>query len=153
MSLVEAPFWSGQIVARAIFTPATTTAASAASANTRRAQRRMSEQLERALDGPRQHRAVAALHDRPLQELRVLRHQAEPFVVGDLALAEPELVVYRLPLADDVLDGSAGLRHELADLRLGQRVDVVVDPLEIDAALGEQREQVLTRGTRGLLVN
>src|SRR4051794_17350317 len=44
------------------------------------------EQVQHPLHGPGQHRPVAALHDRALEQLRVLGHQADQLVVRDLPL-------------------------------------------------------------------
>src|SRR3954452_20561483 len=72
------------------------------------------EQLEDALDGPGEHRAVAALDDRALNELRVLGHQADQLVVGGGVVDEVELGGQRLACAQHAARTDAGLGQQLA---------------------------------------
>src|SRR3954451_14347485 len=68
-------------------------------------------------------------------------------------MVEPQLLVDGLVLSQHVVCRAAGLRDELADLRLGQGVDVIVHTLEVDAALRQKREEVLARRAGGFLVD
>src|SRR5215218_6487097 len=111
------------------------------------------EQLEHALDRPSQDRALAADHHGPLHELRVLGHQADRLVVVRLPLTEPELGVDRLALAEQLPRRPAGLPDERPDLVLGERLDVIVDPVEVDAPLLEQRREVPAGRAGPLLVH
>src|SRR5215213_3192364 len=111
------------------------------------------EQLEHALDRPSQDRALAADHHGPLQELSVLGHEADRLVVVRLPLTEPELRVHRLALAEERPRRPAGLPDELPDLVLGERLDVIVDPVEVDAPLLEQRREVPAGRASPLLVH
>ena len=110
------------------------------------------EKLVHALDRPREHRAVAALHHRTLEQWRVLRHQRDDLVVGEVAALDV-LLVGGLALAQQVRRRAAGLAHELADLVLRQRIDVVVHALEVDPALLQQRDEVAAGRAGGLLVD
>src|SRR4051812_44389391 len=87
------------------------------------------QQVGDAFRWAREDRAVAQLHDWPLQQLRVLRQGGEQLVVGQLALTQGELRVGGLAGAQDVARPQPGLPQELADLRLRQWLDVVVHAL------------------------
>src|SRR4051794_14971796 len=111
------------------------------------------QQLEGALDGTGEHRAVAALDDRTLHELRVLGHQADELVVGRRVVDEVELGGEGLAGAQHVARPGAGLAQQLAQLGLGQTLDVVLDPIEVDAALLQQLGQLAARRAGAFLVD
>ena len=93
-----------------------------------------SEQLQHALGRPGEHGPVAALDDRPLEQHRVGGHRGDDLVVG--RVARQQLLRAGLLLAQDGARAHARLAQQLADLGLRQRIDVVVDAVEVDAALG-----------------
>src|SRR4051794_11468342 len=89
--------------------------------------------VERALDRPREHGALAALDDRPLQQRRALDERRQ----HRLVVVEVELGGLRLAYPHEVPRPRPRLGHEGPDLVLRQRLDVVVDPVEVDALLLE----------------
>ena len=73
----------------------------------------------------------------------MLGHQRDRLVVIDLALAEAELRVDRLASAEQLPRRPPRLPDQLPDLVLRERLDVVVDPVEVDAPLLEQDARFL----------
>ena len=73
---------------------------------------------------------------------------------------EHSLVVFKRQLTragflqpDDVTRAEVRLSQQLADLARRQRIDDVVNALEVDSALGEQSEQLATGRARRLFIN
>ena len=96
------------------------------------------QQLFDSLGRAAEHGARPALDDGALDEVGVLDHQADDFVVGEFALAEFQLLVAGLARAQKLARLGAHLGDQLAQLRLAYRVEVVVDPLVVVTALTEQ---------------
>src|SRR5829696_6488718 len=111
------------------------------------------QQLEHPLHRAREQRAVTADHDRPLHEGGVLRHERYRLVVSHVAASKAELLVDRLARAEQLPRRPPGLRDQLPDLVLGERLHVVVHPVEVDAPLLEQHREVLARRAGALLVH
>src|SRR5215212_4260722 len=84
------------------------------------------EQLQDALGRPGEHRALAALGDRSLDQIGVLGHQPDQLLVGQIRLREAEVAVHRLFRAHRIARAQARLAQQLSQLVLAQRVDVVV---------------------------
>jgi hypothetical protein len=101
-----------------------------------------------AEDGP-----VAALDDGALDEVWVLGHVADEFVVGEFAPAEVQFAVDGLARPQKLARRDAHLPDQFAQLLLADGLDVVVDPLEIDAALTEQAGGLAALRSSRLLVD
>src|SRR5947209_9363997 len=112
-----------------------------------------SEDVEDALHRARQDDAAVVLHQRPLDEHRVLGHQADERVVSGQLAVEPELGDERLSAAQDVGGAQPAHREQLAEALLADPLDVVLDELGVDALGLEQRVQAAARGARALLVD
>jgi hypothetical protein len=97
--------------------------------------------------------ARAALDDGALNEVRVLEHQGDDFVVGEFALAQTQLAVDGLARPQEVARRELHLAEQLAQLPLVERGRVVVHLLEGDAALTEQPVNLTTLRSSRLLVN
>src|SRR4051794_5326039 len=127
--------------------PTTTTSNASPSAGGRAAS--SAKDVERALGRPRQHGALTAPDDRPLQERRPLGEGLEDrFVVG-----EGQVLRARRSRAHEVARPRARLGPQRADLVEGERLDVVLDPVEVDPALLEELRELLARGAGTLLVD
>src|SRR3954452_15573627 len=111
------------------------------------------QQVQHALRRAWEHGAGAAFDYRALQQLRVRSHQGDQVVIREVALAEGERRVGRLLDAQCLRRAQPRLRQQRADLLLGQRLDVVVDALEVDPSTLEQLEQPPARRARRLLVD
>src|SRR4051812_30709122 len=105
--------------------------------------------VERAFDRPREHGALTALDDRPLQERRPLGEGLE----HRLVVVERQVLRARLACAHEVTWPRARLRHQRAELVPGERLDVVLDPVEVDPALLEELRELPARGAGALLVD
>ncbi len=68
-------------------------------------------------------------------------------------LYEAELGDERLAAAQDVGGPHAALAQQVAQLVLRQPLDVVLDAVEVDAALLQERGELPTRRARALLVD
>ena len=83
----------------------------------------------------------------------MLGHEADEFVVGDLAPAQPQLAVDGLARPQKLARLDAHLADQLAQLRLAQRLDVVVDLRVINPALTEQAVGLAALRSSRLLVD
>ena len=111
------------------------------------------EELEDLPDGTRQHGTVPALDDRPLDEHGVLGHEPDQLVVVRQLAVEPQLGDERLAPAQHVAGPQPRLAQQLAEPGLRQALDVVLDAVEVHAALGEQRREPPARRAGALLVD
>ena len=73
----------------------------------------------------------------------MLRHERDQLVVADaVAVEQAELGDERLAHAQRVARADAGLREQLADRRLVDALDVVLDALGLDAALASSADRL-----------
>src|SRR3954447_7002174 len=105
--------------------------------------------VERALDRACEHGALTALDDRPLQERRPLGEGLE----DRLVVLEGQVLRARLTRAHEVARPRARLGHQRAELVQGKRLDVVLDPVEVDPALLEELREPPAGGAGALLVD
>lgn len=109
--------------------------------------------LTDVFDGATQHGAFAPLDDGTLNQVWVLRHERDNLVVGKLFLSQFQFAVDGFALAQDVAGREIHLRQEFAQLRLAQRLCVVIDFLKRDAALTEQPANLAALASSRLFVN
>src|SRR5919109_4664039 len=121
-SSTTSPFSGSATSKRVVFVPMSMTATGTSG-----------KQLEHPLHGAGEHGTVASHDDRPLEELRVLRHEGDRLVVIHLTIPEAELPVNGLARAKELAGRPPRLPDELPDLLLAERLDVIVDSVEIDA--------------------
>ena len=111
------------------------------------------QQLADVLDGAAEDGARAALDDGALDQFRVLDHRADEVVVGVFVARQIKLAVGGLALAEQLARRQLHLLQQLAQLALAYRRDVVVDLLEINAALTEQPVGLAALRSSRLLVD
>lgn len=113
----------------------------------------MLQQITNVLRRAPQHRAIAALDNWPLQEIRVLDHQRNDLVIAQLFLSQAELAIYRFARAQQLARLDFHLLNQVAQLLFAQRLEVVINLLEVDTALPEQFVQLATLASRRLFVD
>src|SRR6185436_7492901 len=111
------------------------------------------QQLEDALHRPRQHGAVVPHHHRALHELAMRRHERDRLVVIGLAIGQVMLLVEGFAGAEQVPRGPPRLPYNFPDLVLAERLDMEVDPVELDPPRLEQLGKFPARRTRALFVH
>lgn len=111
--------------------------------------RRLAEELEDSLWRPGQDGAVAAVHERPLEEVGPLHERLQRREV----IVEVELAGGGLLAADDVAGTQAGLGQECSQRHLIQRLLEVVDAPELDPALLQQPDDAAAGAAAGFLVD
>src|SRR6185369_1476453 len=99
---------------------------------------RILQQLFHILGRAAEDCAVAAFHDRPLQQVRVFDHQRNQLTVVELAFAESQLFINRFTLAQKLTRFQVQLSHEFGELLLAQGLNVVIHLLKCNATLPEQ---------------
>lgn len=96
------------------------------------------------LYGPAEYCAIAALNNRPLNQVRMLDHQRDDLIVAQFAFAKVEFAINRFARAQKLARLQFHLLEQLAQFFFAQRRYVVVDLFEIDATLTEQLVQLAT---------
>jgi hypothetical protein len=100
-----------------------------------------------------EHGMLAPFDDGALEEVWVLDQEAYDLVVREFALSEFEFFVDSLACAQKFARRDAHLAYKLAQFGFANRLDVIVDLLEINAALTEQAVGLAALGSGRLLVN
>jgi hypothetical protein len=116
----------------------------------------IAEELEQRLhvfDWPAQHRAFATLHNRALNQVRMLDHQRNDFIVREFAATQTKFFIYRLAGAQELARLDLHLGDQISQLFLRERLSVVVNLLKWNAALPEQPVQFSTLRSSRLFVN
>ncbi len=111
------------------------------------------EERPDAVGRARQDRGIAALDDRPLNQIGVCDHQVQEFGIAQVAVADPERLVNRILRAEKLPRSHAQLAQQLLQLPLRNRVGVVVHRLEVDAALLQRAMNLTACGARRLLID
>jgi len=101
----------------------------------------------------REYCARAFLDDRPLNQIRILHHQLDEFIVRQIAFGDPKRLVDRLLRAHQLARRHLHLAQQVEQLLLRNRIDVVVDGIEVHAALFESGVDLPTCGAGRLLID
>ena len=102
---------------------------------------------------PPEYGARSAFNDGTLEEVGILDHESNDLVVGEFASAESEFFIDGLARPQQFARRQPHLLYQLTQLRLAERLDVVVDLPVIDAALTEQPRGLAALGSSRLLVD
>jgi hypothetical protein len=105
-----------------------------------KAQRHTKDALKQRLhilDRATEHCTIPALDNRPLNQVRMLDHQSDEFIIAQFAFTRVEFAIDRFARAQKLAGLKAHLLEQLAQLLFAQRLDVIVDLFEIDATLTE----------------
>ena len=105
------------------------------------------------LSRPSQNGAIASLDDGPLNQIRMLDHQGDDFVIAEVFLAQTQLSIDRFAGAEQVARLDAHLLDQLSQFLCTQRLEIIVDLAEVDAALTEQLVQLATFRSSWFLVD
>jgi hypothetical protein len=97
--------------------------------------------------------APSSFDDRALHKIRMFDHQRDQHFVGMLALAQTQLAVDGFSRAQQITWLEFHLLKEFAQLIFAQRLFVIVDLLERDAALTEQPVSISTRRSSRFVVD
>jgi hypothetical protein len=112
---------------------------------------RGSENLLEAVCGAREDRARPLFHDRPLNEIGMLHHEVHDLRVREIALAELQRLVDRLPRSQQIARRHLHLAKQIEQLGFRDGIDVVVHGVEVHAARHE-RGVYLSAGRAGWLL-
>src|SRR5678815_4190646 len=93
------------------------------------------QNLFESFSRPSQDCARAFLDDRALYQIRIPHHQLDDLIVREIAFGESERLVDRLLRAQQLPRRHLHLAKQLAQLLLWNRIDVVIDGIEVHAAL------------------
>ena len=107
------------------------------------------EQFKHPLRWPGQNGAVAAHDNRALQQLWACLEGSK----HSLVILERQLTRTRLLHPNNIPWPQTRFSEQLSDLGRREWIDYVVDPLELDPLLGQQREQVAAGRAGRLFVN
>ena len=114
---------------------------------------RLSQQRFHILNRPPQHCAIIPLDNWSLNQVGMLDHQRDDFVVAEIFLSNLQFAIDRFAAAQKLARVDTHLLDQIAQLLLVQRLNVVIDLSVIDAALTEQLVQLATFASSGFFVN
>ena len=80
-------------------------------------------------------------------------HQCDDLVVAEIFLSDLQFAIDRFAGAQQLARFDAHLLDQIAQFLFAQRLDVVIDFFEIDAALTEQLVQLATLASSRFFVN
>src|ERR1041384_818643 len=96
---------------------------------------------------------MSPLHDRPLDQIRMLNHHCDELAIAELVLAQSELFVCRFTLSQKISRLQVHFTKQLREFLLTHWLNVVIDFLVRNAALTEQLVHLSTLGSSWFFVN
>lgn len=105
------------------------------------------------LHGASQHGTLSSLDDGALDEVRVLDHERDQFVICERAARQLKLAINGLARAQQGARGELHLRQQLPQLFMAERRGVVIYLLVRDTALTEQPVDLTALGSRRLFID